>query len=239
MRFCIKYATRGRPSMFAKAIQNIRNTISTKDYEVLISADEDDRTMNNPQVRKYISQTRNLKIVYGLSTSKVCAINRDMEHAAPWDILVNMSDDMQFKQRGWDKKIIQQSQSVWGESLDWFGNWNDGYVGPALATMSIMGRTYFGRDNYIYHPSYKSFSCDAEAYFVALARGRYHYFPEILFKHEHPGNNRRLKKDHVYKMNALHSDGDIKNYFSRLNNDFECGIPGPHPWDQYKTKVAV
>lgn len=239
MKFLIKYASRGRPNLFARAIHNIRNTIATKDYEVLISADENDKTMNNPQVRKFCAQTKNLKIVYGESTSKVCAINRDMDQALPWDILINMSDDMQWRVRGWDRKIIQQTQSVWGDSLDWFANFNDGYVGPALATMSIMGREYYERDNYIYHPSYKSFSCDAEQMYVAVSRGRYRYFPECLFKHEHPGNNRRIKKDFLYKINSLHSAHDVKNYFERLNNDFYLDIPGPHVWDQYKTKVIV
>ena len=127
-RILIKYATRGRANMFAKAIQNIRNTMLTKDYEVLITADEDDRTMNNPQVRTYVQRTPRLKIVYGRSESKVHAINRDMEHASPWDILVNMSDDMVFKVRGWDRKVIANSKDIWGDSLDWFGHWSDGYT---------------------------------------------------------------------------------------------------------------
>lgn len=239
MRFLVKYASRGRPTLFARAIHNIKNTIQTKEYEILISADEDDRTMNNPQIRKFIAQTPHLKIVYGRSTSKVCAINRDMDQASPWDILVNMSDDMQFRVRGWDKKIIDGSRSVWGDSLDWFGHWNDSYIGSALSTMSIMGRTYYQRDNYIYHPSYKSFSCDAEAFLVALARKKHHYFPEVLFKHEHPANNKMVKKDLLYKINANHSSGDVKNYFDRLNNDFYLDIPGPHIWDEFKTKVTA
>lgn len=239
MRILIKYATRGRPNMFVKAISNIRNTIFTKDYEVLISADDDDRTMNNPQMRKYCNQTPRLKIVYGLSNSKVCAINRDMEQASSWDILVNMSDDMVFKVRGWDKKIILNAQHVWPNTLDWYAHWSDGYVHAALPTMSIMGIDYFKRDNYIYHPSYKSFSCDAEQMYVAMARGRYHYFPEVLFHHQHPGNSKRFKVDGLYRQNARLSEHDIKNYFERLNNDFELNLPGPFPWDQYKTKVAV
>lgn len=239
MRFLVKYATRGRPTLFARAIHNIKNTIQTKEYEVLISADEDDRTMNNPQVRKFIAQTPHLKIVYGHSTSKVCAINRDMDQASPWDILVNFSDDMVLRVRGWDQKIIQQTQSVWGDSLDWFAHFSDGYVFDALPTMSIMGRTYYDRDNYIYHPSYKSFSCDAEAMYVAMKRGLYHYFPEVLFKHEHPAHCKRVKKDFLYKANSLHSAHDIKNYFERLNNDFYLDIPGPHVWDEFKTKVTV
>lgn len=235
-KFLVKFATRGRPRLFMKAIHNIKNTINTKDYQVLISADEDDKTMNNRQIQKYVNQTKHLKIVYGVSTSKVYAINRDMNHAEPWDILVNMSDDMVFKQRGWDQKIINSSRAIWGDSLDWYGHWNDSYVGPALATMSIMGRTYYERDQYIYHPSYKSFSCDAESYYVAVARGRHHYFPEILFKHElHPTYSRRHGNDSTYKKNSHFTEHDTKNYFERLNKNFDLNLPGPFPWDQYKT----
>lgn len=238
MRFLIKYATRQRPNMFVKAIHNIKNSIITKDYEILITADEDDRSMNNPQVRKYCWQTKNLRIVYGKSDSKVCAINRDMEQALPWDILVNMSDDMMFRTRGWDRKIEINSRVIWGDSLDWFGHWSDGYVHAALPTMAIMGREYYERDNYIYHPSYKSFSCDAEQMYVAMARKRYHYFPDVLFHHQHPGNSKKFRVDGLYRANSRHSEHDIENYFRRLNNDFECGIPGPHPWDKFKTKVV-
>jgi hypothetical protein len=235
-KFLIKYATRGRPRLFMKAIHNIKNTIQTKDYQVLISADVDDKTMNNKQVQKYVNQTKNLKIVYGHSTSKIHAINRDMQNVEPWGILVNMSDDMVFKIRGWDQKIINHSRAVWGDSLDWFGHWSDGYVGAALSTMSIMGRTYYERDNYIYHPSYKSFSSDAEAYYVAVARGCHHYFPEVLFKHElHPAYSKKNKNDAVYKKNSHFTEHDTKNYFERLNNDFYLNLPGPFPWDQYKT----
>lgn len=235
MKILVKYATRGRASMFAKAIQSLRNTMLTKDYQILISADEDDKTMNNPQVRKYCNQTPRVKIVYGRSESKVHAINRDLDQASPWEILVNMSDDMKFVVRGWDKKIITNAKAVWGDSLDWFAHWSDGYTHAALPTMSIMGWTYFERDNYIYHPSYKSFSCDAEAMYVAMARGCYKYFPEVLFHHQHPGNSKRFRVDHLYRSNSRHSQHDIKTYFERLNNDFHLNIPGPHPWDQYKT----
>jgi len=223
--------------MFVKAIHNIKNSISTKDYEILITADEDDRSMNNPQVRKYISQLKNARVVYGKSDSKVHAINRDMEGLSNWDILVNHSDDMVFKIRGWDKKIVANSQAIWGSSLDWFGHWSDGYVHAALPTLAIMGREYYERDKYIYHPSYKSFSCDAEQMYVAMARKKYHYFPDVLFHHQHPGNSKRFRVDGLYRSNSRFSEHDIKNYFERLNNDFECGIPGPHVWDEFKGRI--
>jgi hypothetical protein len=234
----IKLASRSRPNKFVKTLQNIKQ-MTVMPYQVLVSADSDDRTMNCPQMIKYISQQQRVKMYFGAHCCKIEAINRDIEKAGDWDILVNMSDDFQIVTRGWDKILRQAVLEKWPDTLDWFAHFSDGYVHEALPTISIMGREYYERDKYIYHPSYKSFSSDAEAWFVALARGKHHYFPHRLFKHEHPANNRKLKNDTLYKVNAIHSDGDIKNYFERLNNDFELNLPGPFPWDQYKTKVAV
>lgn len=234
----IKLASRSRPTKFVKTLQNIKQ-MTTTPYQVIVSADADDKTMNNAQMIRYVAGLPRVKMFFGPHCCKIEAINRDIEKAESWDIIVNMSDDFQIVTRGWDKILRQAVSERWPDSTDWFAHFSDGYVHDALPTISVMGREYYERDKYIYHPSYKSFSCDAEAYFVALARGRHHYFSHRLFKHEHPANNRRLRGDSLYRINAIHSDGDVKNYFERLNNDFELNIPGPHPWDQYKTKVAV
>jgi hypothetical protein len=192
--------------------------------------------MNTQQIRDFITNRhRNAQIFYGPDQGKIGAINRDMEKAGDWQILVNFSDDMVFKVSGWDKILRQKVSSVWGDSTDFFAHFNDGYIGDALATMSIIGREYYERDGYIYHPSYKSFSCDAEAYYVAIARGRHHYFDDVIFKHEHPSNNKSTRNDSLYKQNAKVAGGDTQNYFRRLNNNFDLEIPGPHVWDKYKT----
>lgn len=230
----IKLASRSRPMKFMKVLQNIKQ-MSTTPYKVIVSADLDDRTMNNPQMKKHVSALKNVQIFYGEHACKIEAINRDIDKAGEWDILVNMSDDFQIIRRGWDDILRQRVNQQWPGSKDWFAHFSDFYVHEALPTISIMGSDYFKRDGYIYHPSYKSFSCDSEAWFVAKARGRHHYFGDSLFKHEHPANNKRLKNDVLYKLNAIYSKDDVRNYFERLNNDFYLNIPGPFPWDQYKT----
>lgn len=122
--------------------------------------------------------------------------------------------------RAWDRKMIHHIQNKWGESLDFFAHFNDGYVGERLPTVSIMGLDYYNRDKYIYEHGYKSFSCDAEAMYVAMMRKRYHYFKELLFKHEHPANSRYNRYDALYKENSLHTNHDTPYYFARLNNYF-------------------
>jgi hypothetical protein len=211
--------------------------MTTTEYKVIVTADLDDKSMNNPQIQRFIQQYPRVKIYFGPHHSKIEAINRDMDKAGDWDILVNMSDDFQIVTRSWDRMLREMTAEKWPGSTDWFAHISDGYVHEALPTISIMGREYYNRDGYIYHPSYKSFSCDSEAFYVALARGCHHYFPHRMFKHEHPANNRKLKNDSLYRVNSIHSHDDIRNYFERLNNNFYLDMEGPFPWDQYKTKV--
>lgn len=229
----IKLASRSRPAKFARTLENIKRMTLTP-YKVIVSADDNDRTMNNKQMLKHVSNFKNVQMFFGPYCTKVEAINRDMDKAGEWNILVNMSDDFVFKVRGWDQVLRQKIADNWPEG-DCFVHLSDGYVHDKLCTISIMDRKYYERDNYIYHPSYKSFSCDSEAWYVAIARKRHKYFPEVLFTHEHPANNRKLKNDALYKINSYHSSHDVKNYFERLNRDFDLTIPGPFPWDQYKT----
>ena len=234
MRYLIKYASRQRPVWFIKAIHNLTNTIHTKSYQILVSADLDDPTMMHEDVKRELAYFPNVKICYGKSESKVHAINRDMEQADPFDILINFSDDMHFTVEGWDKIMERRHKDVWGDSTYYFAHWNDGYVGNSLPTMSIMGYDYYKRDNYIYYPEYKSFSCDSEAYYVALARKRYSYFSDVLFKHEHPANNNKILNDDLYKVNSLHTAHDVKLYFNRLHNDFGLQTNESNPWDWAK-----
>ena len=220
MRYLIKLATRGRRSKFIQTINNILTTIKTDNYLILVSADTDDEQMNCDEVRLWCSQFTRVKLMFGKSDSKIHAINRDMEQAGEWDILINMSDDMTFLAHGWDRVILRDAIEHWGGSLDWFAHYNDGYVQHRLPTMSIMGVDYFNRFGYIYEPGYRSFSCDAEAMYVAMMLGRHRYFPEIIFKHIHPANTNEVKNDHTYRINSLHTPHDTEYYFSRKRQCF-------------------
>lgn len=230
-RILINYATRGRAYWFKQAINNIMTTIGSLDFQILLKADIDDSEMNNDDIRRFISLNPLIKVCWGQSESKVHAINRDMDKADPWDIVVVMSDDMLFIKAGWDVVMLHLIKEIWGYSLDFFAHFNDGYAKDALATMSILGRDYYKRDGYIYHPDYKSFSCDAEAYYVSVMRMRHHYFEDRLFTHQHPANHHMMKNDATYQANSLHTAQDTKIYFERLNRYFDephgPGVPIP------------
>lgn len=219
-RICIKYASRHRPNYFVKAIANIMNTIHDENYFIMVSIDDDDFTMTSDIMMELYKTNPKIKVTAGLHKTKIDAINRNMEVAGDWDIIVNMSDDFFFVQSGWDNIIRQRIKDVWKGSLDCYLHFSDGYTHDQLCTMSIIGREYYNRDGYIYHPTYKSFSCDAESFYVAMMRGRYHYFPEVLAKHQHPANS-PAPNDETYRMNSLHTDHDVKVYFERLKRYFD------------------
>lgn len=217
MTLLIKYATRGRKHLFYQAIENIHDTISTEDYKILISEDEDDLNVLPIYLAdKIISRT-------GKHVSKVNAINRDIDNIQ-FDWLINFSDDMRFTVKDWDLKMLADIRKIWPNGTDFFAHFNDGFVGEKLPTMSIMGWDYYKRDNYIYHPSYNSVSCDAEAMFVAMMRGKHHYFPSVYFNHLHPANIRK-PTDSTYQGNHKFDLSDTANYFERMRKGFYVENP--------------
>lgn len=183
-RILYKFATRSRPAKFFACLDNIVKYSTHDNAFVLCTADVDDETMFNDEVRDRVAEYDNVKIYYGTSLSKIDAINRDMAFAGEWDILINMSDDMEFITYGFDKIIIDDFKKY--HSLDLLLHYPDQHAGAALITMAIMGRPYYERFGYIYNPAYKSLFCDNEQQEVAKKLGRYKFIKRRLFNHNHP-----------------------------------------------------
>lgn len=230
MHLLIKYASRSRPEKFRAAMRNILDTIKGGDWQIIVSIDSDDAAMGGIALNE---QYPNTQFWINSPGGKIAAINANVPLTG-WDWLVNMSDDMVFVREGWNEIMEQKIKQVWGESTDFFANFNDGYQGEKLPTMSIMGYEYYTRFFYIYAPCYKSLSCDAEAMYVAQSLGRYHYFPEVLFKHQHPANVRGLKSDSLYAQNEVFQPQDTRTYFQRLLKNFYVNVCGPTPFDRFK-----
>lgn len=222
----IKYATRGRWKEFFNAIDNIYATIKTNQYKILVSADFDDDVMNSDEVREFCRRYHNVELLFGHHQSKVEAINAHFNPNTQWKWCVNMSDDMKFIVPGWDDKMLKDVRTVWTDEndWDWFAHFNDGYVGDKLPTLNVCGRKWYDRTQYIYYPGYKSVSCDAENMYVAMMKGRYHYFPNVYFHHIHPANLRE-PSDGIYRRNHKHGEADTKLYFERLARMFDVEDP--------------
>ena len=94
-----KFASRSRPEKFKTVVENLLEKIADKEnFLILVSADTDDVTMNNREIKDFVFKHRyDVQIVYGESKSKIDAINRDVnECSQDWSILVNVSDDNEF-----------------------------------------------------------------------------------------------------------------------------------------------
>jgi hypothetical protein len=227
-KILFKFASRSRRFKFFEGMNNILNMIADhENFCILVSLDTDDDVMNNketmtslmPYIQKY---PNNIIVKYGTSKNKVDAINRDVNEIKDrfnFDILVNFSDDMLFIKHSFDEVIRNKFETYF---TDTDGNifFNDGFTGDKLCTMSIIGRKYYDKFNYIYHPSYISLWCDNEYTQVAKRDNKLMYFDEDIFRHNHPANIGGIVDAQLIKTES-YAEVDRQNYEQRLKNNFQ------------------
>jgi hypothetical protein len=213
MRVLVKIASRSRPDSLKWVMLAYEKLWSHNGRTgFLISADEDDVAM-----RDFKNPTKMpCAIVYSHSRSKIDAINRDVAHP-DWDILVVGSDDSIPKTEGWDNKIRH-------EFIKNFPDF-DGLLWPKdgfnnrIVCFPIIGRKYYERFGYIYHPSYQSLYCDDEQTLVAKRLGKLKQSDSVVFDHLHYRNKKR-KRDALDARNEAHMNSDYDNYKKRLFANF-------------------
>lgn len=233
MKILFKIATRSRRNNFLRAIDSVVKNIADKDsYHILVSVDSDDTTMiplpviNCPHT--YIVFTNK----EGEEITKISAINRDVnDFKYDWDILVNLSDDQVFTERDFDD-IIRKS---FFKKVEWTGFQPENHLNPYdldqfihfpdgnrndLCTMSIIGRDYYERDGYIYHPEYKSLFCDDEAMQVAKIRGCYKYVDKQIFEHKHPAYGKAVFDEQYQKTELIGNTVDRETFIRRKEANF-------------------
>lgn len=219
MVLLFKYTSRSRPEQFFAGLDSIVNNLSDRErFMISCTLDQDDMSMNNPAVIERIERYPNTTIKWGFSKSKIDAINRDIP-AEGWDVLINMSDDMRFIAYGFDD-LIRDGFRINAPDLDGFLHYPDSTAKNALCTLSIIGKRYFDRDGYIYHPSYLSLHCDNEAMEVAQLRGKYRYMGIQLFDHLHPAYG-LAQWDEQYRMQQNLWNVDEQNINTRRARRFD------------------
>jgi len=218
MKILIKFPTRGRQEKFFKVLDMYYSFANNLDLiEFQISIDSDDLSMNNDEVIHKFSTYKNLKYSIGESVNKIHAVNRDIV-VGDWDIILLASDDMIPKIKGYDDIIRTKMRDIYPDTdgILWFhdGNRKD------LNTLCILGREYYKRFNYIYHPDYKSLWADNEFMDVANLLNKQTYFNELIIKHEHPdvGFGGR---DNIHLENSKNDYIDKNLYLKRKSINFE------------------
>lgn len=220
MKILIKFPTRGRPEKFLSTFNLYHNMCSDIENIIfLISIDIDDETMNNDKILNFLVTFKNTKVVLGNSKSKIDAVNRDIEKFEDdWDIILLASDDMIPQLIGYDD-IIRSNMLINysdGDGILWF---NDGFQGNRLNTLCILGKKYYKRFNYIYHPEYKSCWSDNEFMMVGNILKRQTYIDQVIIKHEHPDWGYG-STDFVHNNNVKDWQHDYSVYIKHLENNF-------------------
>ena len=219
MKLLIKFPTRNRIDKFFKSLDLYYSMCDDINNIVfMITLDTDDKLMNNQVVINKLKTYKNLLYFFGSSSGKISAVNRDMENFNEWDILLLASDDMIPIHQGYDTVIVEKMKELYPDTdgVLWF---NDGFQGKKLNTLSIMGKKYYERFNYIYNPEYLSVWSDVEFMDVANILGKQTYFDFTIIKHEHPdwGYGSR---DKVHELNSYHNSIDEQVYYRRKNINF-------------------
>jgi hypothetical protein len=223
-KILVKFPTRSREKRFKEVFEKLIKYRGDKENTFfLIDTDIDDEVMNNEKMSKYISSFNlgsNLDVIEDYSKNKIHAVNRDLDiYYKPWDIVILMSDDMTPIKEGYDN-IIRQAMYDNFPDTDGIVFFPDGFT--EMNTLPIIGRKYYDRFDYIYHPDYFSFFCDNHLHIVADLLGKHKRINEILFRHDHPlwtGEG----YDKLYEKNQLDWDHDEKvfNNFAKINFELE------------------
>ena len=198
MKLLIKFPTRQRKALFFSTLQKYITMASGKhEIEIIVSMDENDETMNNPEVRQklddLVAAGNDIKYFYGHSTNKIEAINADMDKASDdWDMVFNGQDDMIPLVHGYDDLMLSKLAEHFPDTdgVLWL---DDHYMGFATnCTIVSAGRKYYDRFGYLYNPEYKSLFADNEYTEVIQANGRYVYIKDDIVKHDWVGQNQSL-----------------------------------------------
>jgi hypothetical protein len=193
-----KVTSRGRPDELIYCIsKHIELSENPTALKWLISLDFDDEKSNSKDLIDKIHELTNYgKIVFSKSNSKIHAINRDVnDYEHEWQILLNISDDQIPEVKGWDSIIRDSMPNDLDRSLWFYDGWQ-----RRINTQEILGYNYYKRDNYIYHPDFKSFFCDNLSTRIAQKRGKLLKFNHCIIRHFHPGWTKQthMKDDETY-----------------------------------------
>ena len=218
MKLLIKFPTKGRKEQFFTVLDRYYEYLSGKhDFQFIITIDSDDAQMSlcQDEFDKY----KNLLVYCSNNKSKIEAINKGVELCPDWDVLLLASDDMIPIAERYDDIIIRNMKQYFPDTdgVLWF---NDGYRGQEINTLAIIGRKYYDRFGYIYHPDYNSVYCDDEFTQVSKMLNKVKYFHQPIIRHEHPNNNRGVAFDERYRHTESFYFLDRQTFERRKSNNF-------------------
>lgn len=215
LKVLVHIPSRGRPQQLADCSARWRDAVHDhRSTLILCSVDEDDPTCAHLDAQDPTATGE--MILRGNSSCKVAAINRDIDKVI-WDILVVASDDLSPMMQGFDERIREDfaSEAPDLDAVLWYGDPKKGRI----CMHPVIGRTYYQRDGYVYHNSYRGFYCDDEMSAVAQQRKKLFFSTNVIFQHNHP-NHKTRKSDATDARNKQWMMLDYRNFAKRMGQGF-------------------
>lgn len=135
-------------------------------------------------------------------------------------ILVIVSDDTDCPEH-WDT-ILRTYLFSYCVNYDFVAKVDDG-LQATLITMPIMGKTYYERYGYVYHPDYKHMFCDQELTAVAIMTDKYIKLP-LTFNHLHYTTGKSAYDEVNRRNDATWGQGEAL-FNERLKTNFDIENP--------------
>lgn len=225
LRLLFKFPCRGRKDLFFKSLDSLNDNIRDRNnYHISLTIDEDDTILNTPEVISKIKAYPNVSIEWGVSKSKIDAVNRSFPKHYEWDVVIVWSNDMICTMYGMDdimREYMYHAINTNGEKF--LCHFPDNDAKEMLNVLYIASRAYYEMFGYVYHPSYLSLWADNESMCVAKMLGLYHYFGiNSLYVHENPAYHQyNIPRDELFNEQQGHWAKDEANFHERRRRNFD------------------
>lgn len=224
LKILFKYPCRGRETSFFESLDSIYNNLSDKEnFHISLTLDTDDEVLNRPEVIERLAAYKNTSIEWGLSTSKIHAINRSMPDY-DFDVIVCWSNDMIINLLGFDDIMRGYiSELIEKHGDDFLAHFPERDSMSNLNVLYVATRKYYDRFGYIYHPSYLSLWADNETYDVSKILGKYYYIDVLgLYEHRNPAYSQYgIERDELFNKQQALWGVDEANYIERRSRNFD------------------
>jgi hypothetical protein len=217
MKVLVHIPSRGRHKALSLAV--VRWLAAIKDLEntrLLLTLDDDDTPgAELVQAMKVYPPEYPLEAIIGPHKDKVSAINADLD-LFPWDVLVCASDDLYPMELEFDQAVRTDFANDVPDfdGVLWYPDKNS-----RICCHPVIGRKYYERDGYVFHPSYRAFYCDDELTMVAQKRGKLFQSTSVEWDHRHP-NYRTRKPDELDHRNKEFMRQDYLTFCRRQSAGF-------------------
>lgn len=213
--------------MFFQSLDSLNDNIRDRNnYLISLTLDTDDEILNTDEVKERLAKYENVSIEWGLSGSKISAINRNIPDY-PFDLIICWSQDMFAVMHGFDDIIRQYAYDINNNHGDDFLlHLPERDSMAALNVLYIATNKYYSRFGYIYHPSYKSLFSDNESYDVAKILNKYHYIGVLdLYEHRNPAYSQYgIERDSLFNHQQSLWSIDEANYNERKARNFDLHL---------------